>query len=149
MVAAAADGSSGSTRWRASFSSMMVGANGIRSGDLIGSFAAEIELPQVVFELIAEQDVIDACFLRQAVEFDAREHRAPGLVELAHDLFRGRRELQIVELAEAAEIAVVALDQRAEVGRGGPQDFMRIGRLIGWGGRTVHGFGTQHGGDTE
>ena len=49
---------------------MMAGANGIRSAISSERLRVQIELPNFVVQLVAEQDVVDAPLLRQAVELD-------------------------------------------------------------------------------
>src|ERR1019366_4544891 len=144
-VEAAADGSSGSTRWRAPFSSMMGGRERDQIRDLFGTLPVQIELANLVVQLVAEEEVIDAPLLRQAVELDLLDCGPPGFVELAHDPLGGGRERHIVEPSEALQIARVSFQQGPEIGRRRalpwPNDLARIRRLVGRGWRTASWLG--------
>jgi len=54
-------------------------------GDVLGALAVQIELANLVVQLVAEEEVVDAPLLGQAAEWDLLEHGAPRLVELPHD----------------------------------------------------------------
>src|SRR5262249_16850560 len=84
----------------------------VRIGPLLG---AEIALPQLVGQVVLEEEVIDLAVLSEPVEIERADPVEPSLCEVADPLVAAWRERRRCGPHQAAPVGVEALDGPAEL----------------------------------